>query len=107
MPNLIGLTSDNVPIMGNGYGLGVYVTTGSGKKTTGTLLSNHLTGTSHMQNYPVYDTSGNLLSVGSTGTATSSSVNAGVVGLTTNPSKSGIVSSLSSASQKSLAIIKY
>ena len=95
LPNLIGLTSDNVPCKGNGMTLGL---------TNGTTNYGMLPNGSS-QSY-IGQTGQYGQNVGESHTGTYTSGNLGQ-GITTDASKSGIVSSLSSAGQKSTAIIKY
>lgn len=103
LPNLIGLTSDNVPCKGNGMALGYtngtknFTTTFTGDNSSG----NH--GPLMMGDSASFGKNvGNYISV-----VNNNNSNHYAVGITTDVSKSGVVSSLSSASQKTLAIIKY
>ena len=98
LPNLIGLTSDNVPCCGNAISLGLTDGTLKGGLSsinagnTGTLIGNS---NQYGQNVGHADGTNSYLGFGK------------AVGITTDTTKSGIISSLSSASQKSFAIIKY
>ena len=94
IPNFIGLTSDNVPCCGNGITLGF----SNGSQKGG--LYEHVG-------------AGCALALGNYGqnvgrASSGSDLTRGLtIGITTDTTKSGIISKLSSASQKSLAIIKY
>lgn len=96
IPNLIGLTSDNVPCCGNNMTLGL--TDGADTGGVGYTTSSYARMQINKSNYGQ--------SVGTT-MVSSALTNDKTVGITTDATKSGIISSLSSASQKSLAIIKY
>ena len=94
LPNLIGLTSDNVPCCGNNTTFGL--TDGVDFFTISGLTNQGYIG-AYTGNY------GNEIGQTTTGLVYIQKSS----GITTDPTKSGIISSLSSASQKSLAIIKY
>lgn len=95
IPNLIGLTSNNVPCCGNGKALGLT----DGTTKTGYIGSGSWGNGSKSVSYGV--------TVGKKVGSGSYLANDVASGVTTEATKSGIVSALSLASQKSLAIIKY
>lgn len=102
LPNLVGLTSDDVPVKGNGKTLGLSDgTTESGLAPRYSILDNspyYFLGGLGNINSDVGTSAGGFKLTGTQNKYT---------GITTDSSKSGIVTSLSSASQKTLAIIKY
>lgn len=101
LPKLIGLTSDNVPVKGDGKCLGLT----NGTVTAG-MASNIPPNASTAKMFgPTADTLNKA--VGTSCNDTSAGATKKGWGVITDASKSGVVSSLSSASQKSLAIIKY
>lgn len=101
IPNLVGLTSDNVPVIGNNLTLGLTV----GAEDAG-MMSAFTYGSSNTSLNAKIDSFNTNVGTSVTSGSGATWLNK-TVGITTDPTKSGIVSSLSSATQKSLSIIKY
>ena len=100
LPNFIGLTSDNVPCCGNGLSLGLT----NGTTNAGMVKTTEGQGQQLLSGAPgAYGSAVGQIAAGLDWTSSDNIL----VGITDDKSKSGIISSLSSASQKSLAIIKY